>query len=458
MIEFRLNDFFYPLDLARTYLLLRRSEHWTQEQLARYQAGALAELLSFCCSEVPYYGPRLHEIGISAETIRPDNAFDILSRLPILDKDALRAAPDQFMARDARRFHPKRVSTSGTTGTPLTLYWDRGSNVMEFCSIQRLWRWAGFRISQPFLDLRSRVLSDGLRYLVSEDGIRYLRNPKINQVEFSSDLIVDRNIERYYHVLLRHKPKLVRGHPQAIEYVAGLLRKHGLDGWRPHAVTTVAETLYDWQRRAIEGAWDVPVLDNYGLTEHNVFIAQCREGGYHVFPEYGVCEILDDEGHPAGPGEEGWIVATGLHNYAQPLLRYNTLDRAVAGDGSGCRCGRTLPRIERIIGRVDDFIYATNGKRYSGFHLNFYYRKGLKKARLVQDSLEHVRIEVVADDEFDDRVRSGLLQDLERKVEGAIKFEIQPVDRIEQEKPGKFRFVVSRLEDGQAACGEPAPL
>jgi phenylacetate-CoA ligase len=445
MIEFKFGDFFYPLDLVRTYWLLHRSEHWSAAQFEQYQADRLAQLLQHCAEQVPYYRDLFQQIGVDATHWSAERAFEGLQKLPLLDKDSLRAAPDRFVARNAQRFRPKRVSTSGTTGTPLTLHWDRGSNVMEFCSIQRLWRWAGIRLGQPFLDLRSRTLSDDARYLVRENGIRYIRNPKIGQVDFSSDLIDDSNIRRYYEVLLRFRPRLVRGHPQAIEHLAELLRMHGLDGWRPAAVTTASETLYDFQRRAIQEAWGVPILDSYGLIEHNVFIAQCRAGSYHVSPEYGVCEILDDEARPVGPGEEGWIVATGLHNYAQPLLRYNTRDRAVTGDGSRCRCGRTLPVVERIVGRIDDCVYASNGKRYSGFSFAFFDRPGLRMARLVQEDLRRVTVEVVADADFDGRVGSALVQDLERKVEGTIRFEIKHVDRIEQEEPGKFKFVVSRL-------------
>lgn len=429
------------MDLAKAYLLLHKSEHWTEKQIADYQAHALSKLLLWCGLQVPHY-----QAHLAGKRINAGNAFEVLSRLPILDKETVRALPGQFLARDARRFRPRAMSTSGTTGTSLTVYWDRGSNVMEFCSIQRLWRWAGIRIGQQFLDIRSRVLHDSDRYLVKENGIRYIRNRKIGQTDFSSDLINDRNIAIYHDVLLRFNPRLVRGHPQAITDLAELLREHGLDGWRPDAVTTASEALHSFQRRAILQGWRVPILDSYGLMEHNVFIAQCLEGSYHVFPEYGILEILDDDGRPVRKGEEGWIVATGLHSYAQPLLRYNTLDRAVAGDGRCCACGRTLPTIERLVGRKDDLIYASNGKHYSGFHLVFYDRPGLKMARLVQEDLDSVTVEVVADLEFDKEVRRSLVKDLERKVEDAIRFEIRPVERIERDKQGKFKFVISHLE------------
>jgi phenylacetate-CoA ligase len=239
---------------------------------------------------------------------------------------------------------------------------------------------------------------------------------------------------------------LVRGHPQAIQQLVTLLAKQGLDAWQPKAVTTASETLYPFQRQEIERAWQVPILDSYGLKEHNVFIAQCARGGYHISPEYGICEILDADDEPVGPGEEGWIVATGLHNYAQPLLRYHTRDRAVQGSGNSCPCGRTLPTVDRIVGRIDDCIHSPDGRRYSGMHFAFFGRRGIQKARLTQRTLDTVTVELVTTSAFDESERAALLDALDRKVDHSIAFELSHVDRIEQKTPGKFKFVVSCVD------------
>lgn len=446
MVEFKISDFFYPLDLLHTYFLLRRSEHWTPDRLREYQCRKLARLLIHAATHVPYYIALFSTLGIRPEDICPQNAFDILAQVPVLSKATLKSHADQFLAQDYLRYKPRPVSTSGTTGTPLTVYWDKASNVMEFCAIQRLWRWAGFTPGQPFLDLRSRVIDATESHFHQEGDVIYLYNWKVRGLELSSDLISTRNIYQYYRLLKRFKPGLIRGHPQAIEHLATLILEHNLSGWQPKAITTASETLYDFQRSQIAKAFHAPILDSYGLKEHNVFIAQCRSGSYHISPEYGICEILDDGGRTVAPGEEGWIVGTGLHNYAQPLLRYNTLDRAVVSAPRLCSCGRTLPTIQSIIGRIDDCIVTGDGNRYSGFSFAFFDRPGLVKARLVQLDWENVRIEVVAQDEFTTDVQSALLAALERKVAGKVKFHIQRVEEIIQETPGKFKFVTSLIQ------------
>lgn len=446
MVEFRISDFLSPLQLTRTYFLLRRSESWRPEQFAAYQAARLALVLRHAAMQVPYYENLFRERRIDPASIMPASAFATLAALPVLDKDVLRESPDHFIARDAARYRPRAIHTSGTTGTPLTVYWDSGSNVLEFCCIQRLWRWAGIRIGNCFLDLRSRLFHDGDKGLIRADGVEYIRNRKANFIELSSDLIHESNLDAYWRLLLRFRPKLVRGHPNSIQHLAGLLRQRGLTDWRPIAVTTASEALYDYQRRDIEAAWNVPVLDSYGLKEHNVFIAQCPAGTYHVYPEYGVCEILDDDGRPVQPGEEGWIVATGLHNFAQVLLRYQTRDRAVAARGGACPCGRTLPAVERLVGRIDDCIVGADGHRYSGLSFAFFNRRGIKKARLTQHDRSSVTVELVVTPEFDDAERRALMAALSRKVNDAVRFELRQVEQIVQDAPGKFKFVVSHVK------------
>jgi phenylacetate-CoA ligase len=455
VIDFRVGDFFYPHRIALTWWMLRRSEQWAPDRLRRFQSERLAGLMRHAGAEVPHYGALFREAGIDPGQATADNAMALLRRLPILQKEALRAQPRQFLARNWEQFKPKEITTSGTTGTPLTVYWDRDSNVLELCCIQRLWRWAKFRPGQGFLDLRSRIFERDDE-VVGAGKVAYKRNGVINGLEFSSDLIDASNIAGYHELLLRFRPRLIRGHPQSIQHLATLLDRGGLGGWQPRAITTASETLYDFQREEIQRVWPVPILDSYGLKEHNVFITQCERGRHHVYAEYGICEIVDDDGNPVGPGEEGWIVATGLHNRAQVLLRYNTADRAVAaGDGEACPCGRKLPIVRKLIGRIDDCVVREDGRRYSGMHFALFGRRGIRKARLTQENYRRVVVELVVTEEFDQAERAALLDALARKVEDGLTFELQLVNDIVQDAPGKFKFVVSRV----AARGrQPQPV
>jgi phenylacetate-CoA ligase len=89
---------------------------------------------------------------------------------------------------------------------------------------------------------------------------------------------------------------------------------------------------------------------------------QCPETGrYHVQSESVLLEVLDDAGRPCAPGEVGRIVATSLHNFAQPMIRYDIGDYAEVG--GPCPCGRGLPVLDRILGRFRNMLTLPDGRR-----------------------------------------------------------------------------------------------
>lgn len=110
----------------------------------------------------------------------------------------------------------------------------------------------------------------------------------------------------------------------------------------------------DLQQR-MEDFWGVQVREIYGGAELPFVAAQCAEGGgMHLNPDY-LVEVVDAQTkQPVGPGEPGVIVASELERLAYPMLRYWTGDITAGLDFSPCRCGRTTPRMGRILGRVGD--------------------------------------------------------------------------------------------------------
>ncbi|MEG3055650.1 MAG: hypothetical protein RQM90_05995 [Methanoculleus sp.] len=138
------------------------------------------------------------------------------------------------------------------------------------------------------------------------------------------------------------------------------------------AVLCGSENLYPWQRDLLAEAFGCRVFSWYGNSEQTALAGECEESThYHIFPEYGVVELIGRDGRPVeGPGVLGEVVATSLTNYVCPLIRYRTRDVAVA-TAERCSCGRQYPLLEKVEGRLQEFIVTRGGHLISVTPINY---------------------------------------------------------------------------------------
>ncbi len=431
MIEFRLRDFFSPVSLIHWRYLLWKSQFFTPEKLLRLQKQLLERLLLHCSAHVPRYR-QLRQFDYKDPDLSPEL---ILQTFPVIDKEYVNEYYHEFLADNRDVYRPKRVPTSGTTGRVLNVLWDRPSNILELLCQYRHFSWTGYRLGDPFLDIRSVQFNK---------PVTHSWNWRCRGLELSSDRIDHGNIDDYAELIRNYGIRLWRGHPSAIADLCILLKNAGHQKNRPCSVITASETLWDYQREIIEAWTGVRVCESYGLKEHNALITQCPEGGYHINAEYGIVEIIKEDGSYALPGEEGRIVGTGLHQRAFPLIRYDTGDYAVQSDKI-CPCGRTLPLIEKFTGRIDDRLMHAGGFRVSGLSFAFHSIGGIRKSQLVQNEIHRLEVYIVPDKDFRHEETVCLVQLLKDKLGAEMEVIIRIVDEIPFPAKGKTKFVICTL-------------
>jgi len=329
--------------------------------------------------------------------------------------------------------------TSGTTGKPLTVYCRSEDLRRNYSFFIRTRSWCGIKIGDRRATFYGRVIlpqqqekKPFWRYDASE-----------NNLLFSSYNMSDETLASYCDRLCSFKPAEVRGYPSSLYTVAGYMIKKGYTPFMPKGIFTTAETLFDYQREAIETAFGGRVYDQYGSTEMANFVTQCEYGTYHAHPEYGVIEILK-EGKKVLPGEEGEVVCTGFVNETMPLLRYRLGDSAVASDMK-CRCGRNFPVIEKILGRCDDLIRTADGRRIGRVDPVFKGIKGIRECQIIQERNDLLILNVITDENFNNDEKEMLRKQVAERVGESMNIEIRNVDDIPRDGRGKFRAVINRI-------------
>lgn len=417
---------------------LRESQWLPADEVRTMQAALLRDVVASAARDVSFYRRRgLRPLGA--------RALDEVERIPTLSKSDVQAAGRECISDCFRGMRLNEVHTGGTTGKPLAIFCDAGTLQRNYAFFTR------FK-EQARIGPHERTATFAGRTLVPADASApyWRHNRAARTMLFSSYHIGARSIQAYVEALAAFQPSLVDSYPSSIEPIARYLVEHDITSVRPNAVITSSETLYPEVRSLIEQAFDCRVFDHYGGAEMAALVTQCEMGTYHVVPEFGLVEVLRD-GRPVEAGERGEIVATGFINPVMPLIRYATGDSAVLGDGH-CSCGRSTRTLERIEGRMDDVVVTPEGHLVGRLDPIFKSVSSLQETRIVQDAIDHVRVDMVVVGDAPVTLERDLEAQLRARLGPTMRIDIHRVPALERTARGKLRTTVNlvyrRSRDG----------
>jgi len=415
---------------------LARSEQYDAGRIREENRRALRDILCHAGSRVPYYRELFRKTGFDPEKV---SGPEDLRRLPILDKETIRRDPEKFLAEGARGV--KKLYTSGTSGTPLTIYCNNDSLQRNYAFFLRVASWNNVGMGVRRAIFGGRLIVPGSR-----------RKPPFwrhhwseRSLYFSSFHLSQGNLPVYYDRLRAFSPGEIRTYPSSLYPIARYMKENNLSGIRPRAIVTSSETLFDFQRRLFTRVFGCPVRDQYGSTEFTVFISQCEKGTYHIHPEYSLVEILR-HGEPAAPGETGEVICTGFLNKMMPLIRYRQGDLMKRSAKPLCECGRHFPIIEEIEGRADDMIMTPDGTQVGAIDTAFKDLEGVKESQLVQVALDRIVVRIVRTDLFEDEKTGMIRKEFQKRLGKEVRIDFDFVENIPREPNGKFRAVVSLIK------------
>lgn len=266
-----------------------------------------------------------------------------------------------------------------------------------------------------------------------------------NQVWFSAFHMSSENLDDYVREIRRRGLRFLEGYPSTLFILAKHIRSRG-ERLPMDTVFTSSETLHEVQRETIADAFDCEVYDFYGLAERVIFAGECEEHeGKHLFQEYGITELVDDEGRVVPDGETGWLTGTTLWNRGMPLIRYRTSD--LSWKKAPCECGRGLQRIASVTTKAEDVVVTPEGRFISPSVLTHPFKPfdEIRRSQIIQEERHRLRVRLVAEKGFGSTEEEKLRGSLLERLGGGVEVEIEYEDEIPPDPSGKFRWVISRV-------------
>ncbi len=419
-------------DCVREYT---ERERFRPDQWQAWQQERTASLLRIAAERVPYYRDTWN--SQQKEAARRG----ILSELPLLSKDPLRADPNAFARQENREGRILKFHTSGSTGTPITTLWTipelRNSMALREA---RSARWAGVSFSMPRATFSGRMVEPN----PESSGPFHRFNSAEKQVYFSAFHLRKETAPLYVEALSRHDIQWLTGYAVSYYLLARFILESHISVPPLKALITTSEKVTQEMRVVMEQAYGCRVFEEYSTVENAVFASECEQGRLHVSPDACVLEILRPDGAPCDPGEVGEVVATCLFRTYQPLIRYRLGDMAV-WDPEPCPCGRAMPVIKEVVGRIEDVVIGPDGRQMVRFHGIFVDQPHVREGQIVQERLNHFRVRVVPTNGFGPADRIEIVQRMKQRLGPAVEIEVEVVESIPRTPSGKFRAVICQI-------------
>jgi phenylacetate-coenzyme A ligase PaaK-like adenylate-forming protein len=411
---------------------LRRMESASAEDITRYQERRLRAMVKVAAARSPFYRDWFAGSGTDPSSIR---TLDDLGALPLLRREDLVERPERF------RVYPRRLmwtaQSSGTSGSVVTVYRTPGSSVFELSALERQWGWFGL----PPRPRRVTVRAAGPD--PSRDGAVSKVIAGSQQMVVSSYTLGASTLSRLLADMRAFEPQAIEGWPSSISLLASLLRDRG-ERFPVAGVITSSEVMTTQQITLMEEVFCAPVIDHYGQTERVTMAGQCQAGGYHLFPDYSITELLPVEGRP-GRWE---IVGTPLHNWGFPLFRYRTGDEVGQAPRARCPCGRAFPLIGVIDGRVEDSFTSSTGRVLPMPSLILDDLLGVREAQIAQLAPGRFEIRMVPTAATDlEGLRTQALRNVERYFGTGQTVSFRVLERIPRARSGKLKPAVLEAEN-----------
>lgn len=391
-----IGDLINALRYARAVRRVRELMRLDAADLERFQQGRLREIVRYAYENVEVYNRRWRQAGI-----RPDDIETLasLKKLPLTTKEDLRrASRDEILSKEFKPEDCHVLTSSGSTGTPIRVYVDEDKTLIDMAlSLPKYM--AGLPPVTAGSVIRDFLLRRHVRYMSIVVKKEYLYHEVFWTMKHT---VVDSLDTPDVHIraINTKRPAYLYSYPSVIRNICIRAREKRITLHQPQLVMVCGEVVDAPLRDLARRTFGTDLVNVYGSTELGHIASECpSHEGLHVFSCKVIMELLDEAGRDVPVGQTGRVVVTDLFSRATPIIRYSGLgDYAVRGQGQ-CPCGRPLPLLARVEGRVVDTVVLPDGQVVHPYSLTLALEDVpyLSKFQIRQERPDHLRVLLVKD-------------------------------------------------------------
>jgi phenylacetate-CoA ligase len=393
----------------------------------------LREVVRRAYSETEYYRELLTGIGFDPFA---DFGFDEYTRIPPLDREAVRGAGARLHSGGLRAAEARRDATGGSTGQPTeirtgpeergwresgTEFYMRRIGVPKGSSVGLLWGHHLDPVASDRIADRIRAFAEDVRWF---DCLR----------------LSPEKLRGYHAELQQWRPRCIVAYASALAPLAETAAASGEQLRYPtRCFVTGAEKLMPHHRRLVQEVFRRPIHERYGSRDVGLMGFQL-DG--HDDLSYDI-DWANTFLEPESESEEANILVTKLHADGMPMLRYRVGD--IGRFPSGSRPGTPTFTLHEVVGRDNDRIWLRDGRWVHGISFPHLMKDHpVREFQVYQAADFAITVSIVPTEEFSDANRQVIARILEKNLPG-LPLSILLVDQIPRTRSNKWRPVITEV-------------
>jgi len=410
---------------------LKESQWWSKEQMIEYQNNKLQKLIIHAYDNVEYYNKLFKEYGINPKDIKTKSD---LKKIPTITKEEItkNVLNGTLIAKNINLKYAIKAQSSGSTGVRTIYYISPEAYGLNLACNLRGWSWMGYSVGDKMIKVSQNERKSKIKKI----------QDKINRVKLFDGAYDEKGFIEFVNIFKNKNPLFLRTYPDPLVLLSNYAKNNNVEFSGLKAINTTGNILFLEARKLIENTFNTKVFDSYSC-EGGANVFECETHScYHVSDEYGIIEILDNNGNEVNENENGGSFVTDLSNYVTPFIRYESKD--ILTKGGKCSCGRSLSTVSKIVGRDNDILITPTGQMLiaQNFTTYFKYIKSIDQFQVVQNSNNELTFKIKINNLHTHKINKDIKTYWQNYTGKSMNISIQEVIDIPLLTSGKRRFLI----------------